>query len=67
MAKKRNIKPKKGIHKNETYNHAQHTSNAEMFIHHAVFSIQAGNFFGGYFGIIGISFFLRIFFSSSMF
>ena len=28
-----------------------------MFIHQAVFSIQAGNFLDGYFGIIGISFF----------
>ena len=44
MAKKRNFKPKKGIHENETYNHARNTSNAEMFIHHAVFSIQAGTF-----------------------
>ena len=26
MAKKRNFKQKKGIHKNETYNHARHTS-----------------------------------------
>ena len=67
MAKKRNFKQKKGIHKNETYNHARHTSNAEMFIHHAVFSTQASNFFGGYFGAIGISFFFRIIFSSTMF
>ena len=44
MAKKRNFKQKKGIHTNETYNHARHTSNAEMFIPHAVFSIQAGMF-----------------------
>ena len=50
---------KKGIHKNETYNHARHTSNAEIFIHPADFSIQAGNFCDGYFGIIGISFFLE--------
>ena len=44
MAKKRNFKQKKGIHKNKTYNHARHTSNAEMLIHHAVFSIQGGIF-----------------------
>ena len=41
------------------------TSNAEMSIPHAALYVQAG-IFCSYFGIIGISFYLRIYLSSSM-